>query len=848
MNNDQIKRSIESLAPEQRALLEQRLRQRSRKATGIARRPNPDLYPLTPGQERLWRLSRLRPADPVYNVTQAWRLTGQLRLEALSEALKEVVARHPALRGRFTDVDGRPNQSLRSVDEFAVTVAPGLNADADAAEVDAQIKRLVAQPLDLTSDPLIRLTVIEAGPLDHIVVLTVHHIVCDGISLRILIDDLSDAYSRRVAGEPQAELPPEQQSTVTYFDVAHWLQNLDTTKDLEFWRENLSTVSEAIRLPSVRSSGSPSSLSGQSMTFTFRKEVFDGLRATARKAGTSDFAVLLAALVASIHSTTKQDCMVVATPVANRNHPEIEQMVGYFNDVVPLVVDVGSAQTSTELIASCLEVVTAALDHATVPLQDLAGLEEMASVPLSRCLIALQEGEDSQLVLPGVASTVIPASAVSADFDLAFFLDPEGDAITCTVIYRSSHFTPADIDVYAKNFETALDSISNDPSQSPAELPVKPLEVPLDEPDGDPVRATLPRVPESPAEAKMVSIWSELFGVPVGPDDDFFDLGGHSLLAAELADRIAADFEVEDLVLSALFQAPTPSHLVSFIGSDVAERGWESLVPIKVTGDRPPLFFVHAHGGNVIGYSDLARNLSERQPLYGLQAPPFDADSPPRLEDLASTYIAEVRAVQPNGPYLVGGWCLGGDIAFDMARQLTEEGEEVALVVMVDNPRPEVLSESPAERMRMRAELEWVNLIEQPIAGVPDYLGGRVGRVAERFAVGLERRFTSTDGELPMGINHSRSYNRSEAVVSRERAYELYSPRPYAGRVALFRAEVESKERRQVFGLGWEPFVTGRLDEYILPGPRIGMLSEPRVAESARIIEDVIESALDDFP
>lgn len=839
MSNDKIRKSIESLSPEQRALLEQRLRRPSATSGGIPQRPELDRYPMSPGQQRLWKLSRRRQGDPVYNMSEGWRLSGQLDCEALNLAFADVVGRHPALQARFDEVDGQPVQSLRSLDDFVLTRVDGAGADTEAA-VGSLLHAAAMTPFDLAVDPLVRASVIELGTGDHLLVLTVHHIVCDGWSFRLVVDDLSDAYQRRINGEQ----PATDAAELTYFDVAHWLQNLNTAGDLDFWRHTLADVTEPIWLPSSRTSGRPSSMTSQAVNFSLRSGLVDGVKARARQASTSDFSVLLAGFAASLNRSTDQERLVICTPVANRDQPGTENLVGYFNDVIPLVVEVDATGSASQLIDRCGDVIASSLDHATVPLQTLAGLDEVASVPLSRCLFVLQDVEDPTPALPGLDAALVPLEDGSADFDLTIFLSPNGDELAGTVVYRSSHFSRADIDTYTKNFETVLETVVADPRTLLADLLTKPFASPVHDPER-PVRS---RVPGSAAEARMVSIWSEIFGTSVSPDADFFDLGGHSLLAAELVDRIADEFEVQDLLLSALFQAPTPALLTEFVSSGYSDQDWESLVPIKTTGDRPPLFFVHAHGGNVIGYADLARNLSDEQPLYGLQAPPFDPEQPPRLEDLATAYVSEVRAVQPHGPYVVGGWCLGGDIAFEMAQQLTAQGEHVALVLMIDNPRPGVVSGSAAERMKLRAELEWVNLLEQSVSSVPDYLGERVGRLAERFGVEVERRLTSADGELPLGMRHSRGYQRFQAVMSRERAYEAYAPAVYNGRVALFRAELESKDRRAVFGLGWEPFVSGQLDEYTLPGPRIGLLSEPRVGESARIIEQAIQVALDEFP
>jgi thioesterase domain-containing protein len=347
-------------------------------------------------------------------------------------------------------------------------------------------------------------------------------------------------------------------------------------------------------------------------------------------------------------------------------------------------------------------------------------------------------------------------------------------------------------------------------------------------------------------------IWERVFARPVGVDDDFFALGGHSLLAAELVAEIEAEFGHERIPLATLLAAPTVASLARLL-EDGGWRGmWASLVPLKPSGDRLPLFFVHAHGGNVIGYRDLARSLSAEQPLYGLQSADVGADAEPRrIEDMARAYVEEIRTVQATGPYLLGGWCLGGDIAYEMAQQLRRAGADVALVVMVDNPRPdyeEPVAASPLRRAALEAggrlAMEWFNLTEIPRRQRGAYIADRGARVARRLQLVLERRVTGEDGRLPLGLAHSRIYREQQVAARHEKAYQAYRALPYDGPVAVLRAERQPWGRMADPSLGWAPLVRGPLSLIELPGHRLGMLTPPRVVQSAAIIEGALRAAV----
>ncbi|MCP4659450.1 MAG: non-ribosomal peptide synthetase, partial [bacterium] len=182
-------------------------------------------------------------------------------------------------------------------------------------------------------------------------------------------------------------------------------------------------------------------------------------------------------------------------------------------------------------------------------------------------------------------------------------------------------------------------------------------------------------------------IWEEVLGRPfIDVRAHFFHLGGHSLLAVQLMARIRREF-AKDLPLATLFQVPTLEHLAAVLRDQGAALRREVLVKIQPQGSERPLFFVHPIGGNVLCYARLARHLGSGQPVYGLQTPELGQHQA-RLREIAGMaelYLEAVRAVEPAGPYRLGGWSMGGVVAFEMARQLAAEGEEIELLALIDS-------------------------------------------------------------------------------------------------------------------------------------------------------------------
>jgi len=355
-----------------------------------------------------------------------------------------------------------------------------------------------------------------------------------------------------------------------------------------------------------------------------------------------------------------------------------------------------------------------------------------------------------------------------------------------------------------------------------------------------PTRAeqTLPVGPQSPVQATLVHIWEDVLRVhPVDITQDFFELGGHSLLAVRMFTRLHQELGVR-LPLAALFQAPTVAGLAALIAdSERAAGGW-SLMPIRATGGRPPLFAMPGMGGNVLCYGTLAKRLGPDQPFYGLQSCGLDGLNPPltRMEDIAAHFLRPVRAVQPEGPYFLLGTCVGGIVAWEMAQQLRAAGQRVAFLGLVDTwppafaPPVQRITAFPRLQFALRRVGSWAQTARQRRGRERlAYLRERIDLVARCVA----RQDVSGDARAEF-------YRRlvSDANVQAWRDYRLPA---YDGPVVLFRAA----RRRIVDGDGarllWRGLAPNGLEIHSVPANDSGlMLVEPAVSELADLLEQCL--------
>lgn len=366
-------------------------------------------------------------------------------------------------------------------------------------------------------------------------------------------------------------------------------------------------------------------------------------------------------------------------------------------------------------------------------------------------------------------------------------------------------------------------------------------------PDVSPVEACSNHsAPQSSTEARLAAIWHEILKRrQVGIDDSFFDLGGHSLLAARLFVQIERKLGVR-LPLATLFQCPTVRTLAEKIEQKGGTSSWNSLVPIQPLGIKPPLFLVHGAEGNVLLYSSLAQCFGTDQPVYGLQSRGLNGGEAleASIEGVASKYLEEIQSIQPSGPYYLGGYCLGGTIAFEIAQQLKRAGESVALLAMLETYN--VKSRPPAS-----AGLTIVHKVENVYFQARNVLlsGGGPQFFAEKFRIELSRFKVHCDilwsriaGRF--GSSKRVSYQHLRIRDANHQAQAAYEPVLYDGRITLFRSRNYYREFNDRC-YGWDGLAVQGVHVVELPNYPHGSLNQPFVKVLARALKTEIAKILD---
>jgi amino acid adenylation domain-containing protein len=420
-------------------------------AAPIGRVPRGGALALSFAQERLWFLEQLEPDTAAYNIVTGLRLTGSLDVAALAASLAEIRRRHEVLRTIFRAADGRPRQVVLPAAALAVPVVDlaGLAPAAASRQLERHLAAEGHLGFDLERGPLVRCRLFRLGAGEHALVLSLHHIVCDGWSLGVVLRELAALYAARLERRP-AVMPA---LPVQYADFAHWqrqlLQGEVLETQLSYWRRALAGV-PTLRLPTDRRRPAMQTTAGSSRSRTLPAALAQQLQSLAAGGGATLFGVLLTGFEILLQRYAAQDDFAVGTFIAGRNRAEIEGLVGFFINNLALRVDLGGDPRVEELLGRAMEVLLGAYAHQDLPFERLlAELEpqrDLSRTPLFQVMLVLQNMPLPDLALPGLTLGLLPLATRRSNFDLTLWMYETGDGLRATFHFNTDLFAPATVE------------------------------------------------------------------------------------------------------------------------------------------------------------------------------------------------------------------------------------------------------------------------------------------------------------------------------------------------------------------------------------------------------------------
>ncbi|MDX6694359.1 MAG: hypothetical protein QOF02_1962 [Blastocatellia bacterium] len=429
-----------------------------------ARRDEP--LPLSYAQQRLWFVQQLEPESAAYNIAAAVRLRGRLNLRALEQMLNEIVRRHEATRTRFINRDGHPVQAIAERLELNIAEADLSGVEAGARE--RLSRRLMIEeahrPFDLEHDVLLRMKLLRLAPEEHVALLTMHHIISDGWSIGVLIEEMSALYEAFTRGEPS----PLEELPIQYVDYAVWqrqmLQGELLDAHVAYWKKQLHDSPALLKLPLDHARPAVQSARGAQQPFALSNDLSAALNALSGQEGVTLFMLLLAAFETLLYRYGGQTDIILGTNVANRRSTKTEKLIGFFVNMLVLRTDLSGNPTFRELLARVREVTLDAYTHQDLPfeklVQELRPERNLGHTLLFQSVFSLQNAEQKALKFSGLTLMPEEIDLGTAKYDLVLNMwESDEGCLRGVLQYSTDLFEAQTIARLLNHFTRLLESI-----------------------------------------------------------------------------------------------------------------------------------------------------------------------------------------------------------------------------------------------------------------------------------------------------------------------------------------------------------------------------------------------------
>ncbi len=817
-----------------------------------------DIYALSPMQKLMLVHARTAGSGHDLLLSQiVYEISGALQGDAYRRAWELMIERHPALRTMFVWQDKQePLQVVRETVSL-----PWSEEDwrgLPPAEQQSALTRLLAADraagFDLLRPPLMRLILIRLGEQKSWLVWSSHHLIIDRWCISILLGETRSAYEAFIAGE-HPHLPPAPR----YRDYIGWLAQKDEAQSRDYWREALRDFAPRPLplLPPTSAEPEPAALRSQ-----IGGAVLDRLRQLAAKNDltlntlvTSIWAIIVAKAVGA-------DDLLLGLTVSGRppELPGVSNAVGCFINNVPLRVRLDNELSLQKWQGRLQEDLLALHEHEHA---SLAQIQEWSAIKSPAALF------ETVIIFQAPVNTAAPEGlnlallrgGTQTGYPIALSVVPDADMLRLALAYDAQRLPPGMAEQLHAALQQLLEALAGDPQVTLAALRALAVIDPPREMAAGAGRKMADQRPYMPprtaAEQALAQIWAEILRLPhVGIDDRFFALGGDSIGAIQLLDQMEGRLG-QSAPISLLFSDPTLAQLAEAIGDEGAARAIDPvLLPVNADGSEPPFFYAHGVFGDVSSLTNIVPHFPASQPLYGLQAYGLHGDHEPdrTIEEMAAHALDAMRRVQPSGPYRLGGFCFGGVLAYEIARQLEQAGEEIALLAIIEGSAPREFHQPQPFYAPERLQIIR-HSAPQILRGHQEFGGWRLSekirrRLGKQSAGGMAK-----NGRDPWGLEFDNLADFNALRPARQHrlrdinvaAVEQYRPGSLRGRITLFRAGYLPAKHTFLAKIdpqrGWGRLAAGGVEIHTVAGTHIGVLRQPHAAQlTAALVQALKES------
>ena len=811
---------------------------------------------LTKLQMIYWVGQSLRPSSPLFNVTVTFRLNAPIDEALFSKAFAAVVQQSDALRTVIREDAGVPQRTILPESPRPLELVDLSNEPDPEAALQTWHDARRKQGLDLSTCAY-DVVLLKLGEASYFWYTNQHHLVTDAASVFLLYDYVTGLYAEaQSTGTISSELTLPTFETYVDFEK-EYRTSPRYEKSAVFWRDKLAGGMEPLKF--YGRSPQKKSHKMQRIPYRLDPERSQQLKDAKQRPGvikmTHDLGmlnVLLTLYFAQLYYMTSSRRLATMLPFHNRPTESMKRTIGLLMEICPIMVDLEEGETFatlTKKVSKSLQRTLIHYQYGSAVAMENKLLDLMFNFHHRPELRFGDAPVEQELVHPaaGSDSFALHIHEFESDGTFTFFFDFHEDVFTRAERELTLAAFEKILDAYLANVPEPLDalelptavsteSVVNGATRNGSSLEEKPVFV----------------APRNELEQKLADAWQAVLGVTaVGVHDDFFDLGGNSWMAVRLFSELQA-ITGHHLPLATLFQAPTIAALAAIVQQGDDTQAWTSLVPIRATGNKPSFFCIHGVTGDILWLKELASLMDDDQPFYGVQARGLDGEAEPfnRLEEMAAYYLQQIRQVQSAGPYYLGGYCMGGDIAYEVARQLKAQGEEVPILTVIDPP-PANLSERAPLNGRFV-----INFAQNSPYWLREFLrlgGGEIssrvrrkGRVALRSLWQKIRSESSSGGVQATDVIDQADdlpEYRQKLIESHLDALLHYTHPGYDGDVIIFEAQSRPLLNPGNSASEWFGYVDRPVTVRTVQGSHSSMLHEPHVNKLAQYLQQSLDHA-----
>lgn len=779
------------------------------------------ILPLSPEQEALL-LRNLRSGGLDGSLQVECTLRGTLLKERFEDAWRRTISQHEALRSsiHWKDID-KPVQVVRK--EFKTPFEffdwSGFDEN-EFAERYRVLKNSIAKaPLDLSASPAMRFAVIRQRESEHRILWTCHHILLDGWSATVVLQDLLKLYSGTEIGE-KSELK----------EYAAWYKNRSVDRAIEYWKGVIEKNSQST-IVGKRISGT----GVEAINASIGPESLEKLSIAARESNLTLSTVVHAAWTLAVSSLTNKDKLYVGTTVSGRSIdiPDLDQTAGMFSKVLPVSAVLNPVEQANDWMKRLQSEMASAREFEYFSESEVCALPGISSQLFDSLVvfenIPVSNSAETKLRM------VDYKSGLTSAFALTLAVLPV-DSLEIRLIFKKDRVSRNIVEWLIQEFVEVLVRFSQDKNSlvsdlrnitSPAPSNIAAL--------SNGTTAYYTEV-QNKFEHDIRLIWQEVLEVEeIGLHDNFFDIGGRSLSAVRVFILLKERLNINASPI-VLLEHPTIDALAKLFLEDGAEaESWSTIVPLRSKGSKKPVFCLHGGGGHVMFYRPMVSHLSPDQPAFGVQ--PVGGDGVEKkletVEEMAEYYIGEIRKTEFNGPYSLLGYCFSSTVCVEMAKQLKAAGDEVGRIIVVDSPpmhMPVDVEEMPGIADRMRSYFLLLR-------------GANWSEIKYRLRYKLRVLGWKLDELKGVDANQMTDPTLTDSQTVLSQAYENYDWQPFDFDIDLVIAgSPDVRPWSRVMIEQWKSLTTGRVNISHLDADHTTVFEEPYVRLLSKVIQDHLDN------